>query len=303
MRLQFPNLIRPKQAAKLLARSTPDLKLSTTHEALARSLGYRDWHDLSINPGPLASIAAKSDDAYRIIGEISDATGAADPDVQYALSKARLFGEAWNLQDHLSLRASLWRKRMFGPPGRDRPGTVVRDKAYGSKEPAYLLRPGRPSYLMFDTGRGERADFEVSTPRVPVADFIPSRLWLPYGYWLLQDGSEVLFSRDYIPLWRIADVQTERLDPWIWILEKAEENHFSGPRESVWSKGEARERALARLDRHGIAELPKLVDAMPYLFDDDVDSIGAAVSRMYRQRGEGRVMPAFARLKDSFWAD
>lgn len=38
---------------------------------------------------------------------------------------------------------------------------------------AYLRYPGRPTYLLFDTGFGERADFEVATPRSPLPDFVP----------------------------------------------------------------------------------------------------------------------------------
>lgn len=75
---------------------------------------------------------------------------------------------------------------------------MVIDKAYGSDTPAYLIRSGKPTYLLFDTGMGSRADFEVATPRKPLADFVSSRLWLPYGYWTLQDGSEVIFARDYL---------------------------------------------------------------------------------------------------------
>ena len=44
MRIHFPTLTRPKQAAKHLARAAAGPKLATVHEALARVLGYRDWH-------------------------------------------------------------------------------------------------------------------------------------------------------------------------------------------------------------------------------------------------------------------
>lgn len=47
MRTQFPDLTRPKQVAKKLVRLSSGLKLSAFHEALARVLGYRDWHELS----------------------------------------------------------------------------------------------------------------------------------------------------------------------------------------------------------------------------------------------------------------
>ncbi len=62
------------------------------------------------------------------------------------------------------------------------------------------------------------AYFEVVTPRFPLPDFVPSRIWLPYGVWKLSDGSEVLFSRDYLPMWRVSSERTERLAPRLWIM-------------------------------------------------------------------------------------
>jgi hypothetical protein len=35
------------------------------------------------------------------------------------------------------------------------------------------------------------ADFELVTPRVPLEDFVPARLWLPYGYWTLATGPKL----------------------------------------------------------------------------------------------------------------
>lgn len=297
MRLHFPNLSRPKQAAKHLVRSSDDLTLSSAQEALARGLGYRDWHELSTSSGASTSVDARSEEAARIIGDIADGAGAKDADVQYSVSKARLLSPTpWTLDDQLTLRRVLWRQRLIGPPRRGKPGTIVRDKANGSNQLGYLLQPGRPTSVLFDRGRGERADFEVATPTTPPEDFIPSRLWLPYGTWTLQDGSEVLFSRDYLPLWRIFNGVVERLDPWLWIEGKAQEVHFSAPGQAQWVDGPPRAAALDRLARLRIAELPKLVDVMPHLFEPDVESIKGAAWRMLQTGGLHRSLPAFARI-------
>ncbi|MBF5095419.1 hypothetical protein F1643_14275 [Azospirillum sp. INR13] len=121
----------------------------------------------------------------------------------------------------------IWRDRFFGPPGRGKAGTIVRVKAPGSnRTPAYLKSMGRPTHLFYDTGYGICADFEVVTPRVPLEDFAPSRLWLPYGYWTLKDGSTVTFARDYKPLWHVTDGGITRLDPWLWIRGIEKENPF-----------------------------------------------------------------------------
>jgi len=278
-----------------------EIKLSTAHEALARVLGYRDWHDLSINTQPASlavSLELEVNDASRIVLDLADILGLPDPDVQYAISKARLLRDApWSLDDQLALRAKIWRDRIFGPPGRGEPGTVVRDKAHGADTPAYLLRSGRPTYLLFDTGMGIRADFEVVTPRKPLADFVPSRLWLPYGYWTLQDGSEVIFARDYLPMWRVAEGGVERLNPWLWINCIAAEFHFTTSASTVvWAKGPARELALQHLARHRIFELPKLVDVMPYLFEAQIKTVADGVARLHKKSGASSTLPAFAEL-------
>jgi hypothetical protein len=295
MRIQFPDLARPKQAAKNLVRLSPDLQLSTAHEALAHVLGYRDWHELSSSLRSDASPArCETADAVRVILGLADALKLPDPDVQYAISKAGLIQDR-SIDNQLSVRSTIWRQRVFGPPGRGKPGTVVRDKAYGANEPAYLRQAGRPTQLLFDTGMGIRADFEVATPRIPPADFVPSRLWLPYGYWTLQDGSEVIFARDYLPMWRIADGTVERLDPWLWINGIASEFHFSQSAATVvWSTGPAGDLAQRHLEERRIFELPKLVDIMPHLFGADVEAIKDGVEKLREQRGGGQAPPASA---------
>lgn len=297
MRIQFSDLARPKQAAKNLVRLSPGLQLSAVHEALARALGYRDWHELSSSPPSRdATVSCETDAAISIILGLADALGLPDPDIQYAVSKARLLQDR-SIDNQLNLRCAIWRQRVFGPPGRGKPGTVVRDKAHGANTPAYLRQAGRPTHLLFDTGMGMRADFEVATPRTPLVDFVPSRLWLPYGYWTLRDGSEVIFSRDYLPTWRIAEGAVERLDPWLWINGIASEFHFGqSPPTAVWAQGRARDHAILHLEQRRIFELPKLVDIMPHLFQVDVEAITDGVAKLREQRGGANELPAYADL-------
>lgn len=300
MRIHFPDLVRPKRAAKYLARAGTGLSLASVHEVLARALGYRDWHQLagaSQQNSPAETAHVGLEEALHIILELAAALLVGDADVQHALSKARLLrATPWSIDEQMLLRTSSWRRRVFGSPGRGKPGTVVRDGAYGARTPAYLRYPGRPTYLLFDTGFGERADFEVVTPRSPLPDFVPSRIWLPYGVWKLRDASEVLFSRDYLPLWRIANDRTERLAPWLWIKDIAEEKHFAPPGTAIWAAGPARESALGYLRRHRISELPKLTDIMPYLFEPAVDSLQDGLARLYAGRGDAGAPPPYAEL-------
>jgi hypothetical protein len=306
MRIIVSDLARLKQAAKYLVRESSDLKLSTAQESLASALGYRDWHELSdaskADTTPTRS-RANIDDALQILASVSESSGVSLVDVQYALCKARVIRNTpWSIEEQLKLCSGLWRQQLFGPPRRGKPGTIVKDKAFGAGTPAYLLRAGRPTYLLFDTGLGTRADFEVATPRRPQTDFVPSRLWLPYGYWTLRDGSEVVFSRDYFPLWRIAAGSVERLDPWLWIKEIVEEFHFAESlATAVWASGAARNLALQFLIQRRVFELPKLLNAMPYLFDVKVESMGDAVRCLGDLRDKERAFPHYAGLSDRPW--
>ncbi|WP_245420470.1 hypothetical protein [Mesorhizobium sp. WSM3876] len=299
--MHFPDLTRPKQAAKYLVRASTGLKLATVHEALARALGYRDWHELSITSHPNALAAHDGPDldaALLTILDLADALGLPDGHVQYAVSRARLLrATPWSIDEHMVLRASIWRRRVFGPPGRGKPGTVVKYKAYDSAALAYLRYPGRPTHLLFDTGFGMRADFEVATPRTALPDFVPSRIWLPYGLWQLTDGLEVAFSRDYLPMWRISNDGTERLAPWLWIKDIAEEKHFASGGTAIWASGAARDSAVAYLQQHRISELPMLTDIMPHLFEPQVESLQDGVARLCGSRGDAGA-PPYAKLND-----
>ncbi len=165
--------------------------------------------------------------------------------------------------------------------------------------PAYLRIAGRPSSVVYDSGPETCADFEVVTPRSPLADFVPSRLWLPYGYWTLSDGSQVIFARDYLPMWRIVEGVVERLEPWYWIKGINAAFNFAQSRgTSDWAAGDARELVLAHLAQHRILGLPRLVDVMPHLLEPEVGSIAKGVGRLRERRGGDALLPAYAQLND-----
>ncbi len=285
MRVGTHDLERAKAAAKLLARCAGAPRLSLVHQALASALGYRDWYELDAvagSPPARASMAAGASPAVirTVATRLADTLGLDHGEVEYAIARSRLLGPI-SLADALTVRVGIWRDRLFGPPGRGRPGTVVRVRAHGRSRPAYLKSMGRPAHLLYDTGYGMCADFEVVTPRTPLDDFAPCRLWLPYGYWTLRDGSEVTFSRDYKPMWRVADGRVERLEPWLWIDGIRGEFHFPTLAGSqAWSHGAARDLAIEHLRSRRVAGLPRLLDAMPHLFEAGVESVSGAVKRL-----------------------
>jgi hypothetical protein len=149
---------------------------------------------------------------------------------------------------------------------------------------------------MYDTGIGTCADFEVITPRQVMPDFVPARLWLPYGYWTLNDGSEVIYARDYLPLWRIHAGRIERLSPWFWIKGEKRNFNFAHSLGRVdWASGPARALALEHLDRHRVRGLPRLADAMPHLLEPGVESVSSAVERLRETNGDVLEYPDYAR--------
>ncbi len=135
MRIHFSDVVRPKQAAKYLAPAGTELKLATVHEALAQALGYRNWHELSIMARankPVTTEPVGLKDALSIILQLADALVLPEPDVQYAVSKARLLrATPWSIDDHIFLRTSIWRQRFFGAPGRGKPGSAGERAALG----------------------------------------------------------------------------------------------------------------------------------------------------------------------------
>ena len=97
------------------------------------------------------------------------------------------------------------------------------------------------------------------------------RLYLPYGVWTEHDGSEVIFARDYKPLWRIrVDGAVERLEPWLWIHFK-KESHLSEDAYTPWRTPGLKERLEEWLQNKGISGLPILADALPLLVHAPID--------------------------------
>lgn len=278
MRTNFSNLDRPKTAAKYLVRLSPQLKLSQAQESLARAMGYRDWYDLAKN-GQSNEVTNQNAVSSQLIIEIALKLGSSLDmlmgDIQFALTKARMFNGLSNFESQLALRAAIFRQHNFGEAKRKKPGTIVRAKVRGWGDMrGYLLRTDRATQVLFDDSIGTLANFEVVTPRVPPSDFLPSRLWLPYGYWTLADGSRVIYARDYLPLWRVSTDGAERLEPWWWITGVKQNFNFAAFFNTpVWNKGAARDAAIDFLTKNGVQGLPRLVEVMPHLVESRSETI------------------------------
>jgi hypothetical protein len=288
MRVHFPNLERPKKAARRLSSQFPNLQLHRAQKAVARAVGYANWHELESSyaehlPTPLDQLWIEADfrqQALRAIGALSDELQISAGDALYALSNMRLTGDRiWKLEDHTMLRIDLWRRSHIFSSARRSRGSVVRVK--GLKQSpclSYVCSYGQPTRVLCDLGVAHCADFEVTVPRKKQPEFLPARLWQPYGVWRLKDGSEIVFSRDYFPLWRVLCSDIQRLPPWLWIEGIQNQRHFLGRRDWMWWDDEARTLKLEYLSSNNISGLPILSDILPLLLNNKAKSIEDAVA-------------------------
>lgn len=290
MRVNFPNLERPKKAARRLCSRFPNLKLHVAQKAVARSVGYTDWHELERSyaerlPTPLDQLwteAAFRAQASSAVNELATVIETSDGEALFAFSTIRLTGDrVWTMEDHTALRIDLWRKSNVFNSARRSPGSVVRMNERGrSPRVCYLCSYGRPTRVLYDTGIGHCADFEVVIPRNKLPEFLPARLWQPYGVWRLKDDSEVVFSRDYFPLWRISGSHVQRLPPWLWIEEIQSHRHFLGERDWMWWEEIARTKGLNYLAQQKISGLPILSETLPLLLQGGIETIKDAVKAL-----------------------
>jgi hypothetical protein len=281
VRFTYPNLTRPKKAAKRLAASLDGVSLSSVQNAVAVACGYRDWHEMARSHAaapPTAldqelPLAEFRDRAVGTCRSLAATLGVLDGDVQAALPASRLTGDRpFTAEDHRAIRIACWRSGPMPWPGDRKPGSTFLVKVKGMRpKPAYR-RPSDAAvtYVSDDHVNSGCGTSEAVSPRVRVEDFVPLRLWLPYGWWTLGDGSEVLFSRDYKPLWKASpDGAVTRMRPSLWIEGIRDQRWFAKEAGDPWHSGASRAMAEARLDALGITTLPRLADALPLLVSDD----------------------------------
>ncbi len=276
MRLHFPNTSRPKKAAKHLAAwlSKP---LSSAQRAVARACGYRDWHELTqlFDAGsPCAldqdiTIANFIERQSRLTLAIARELSAFDGDVQYALAEARLTGDrSPQLDEQIAIRLACWRATDLPTVDSRQRGAVGKLKTVGRNGEAVILRErGRPTYVISHQAISTVGDFEYVSPRVAPPLFVPMRLYLPYGYWTEHDGSRVIFSRDYKPMWRLRGRSIERVEPWLRI-SFVEQTHLWPRGQAPWSSKELKADLNEFLAQNGIHGLPILAAALPLLVHD-----------------------------------
>lgn len=168
------------------------------------------------------------------------------------------------------------------------PGTIVtvrgRGLAVRGGSPAYFLgMRGNGMKILTDAAIAEACPHQVSVS--PFPSFEPMRLRLAYGVWTELDGTKVLFSRDYFPLWRISsDGEVSPDDPWRWV-DFVEEEFFWDDRNPPWRSPKTAREVEERMKRMGVVGHPKLMDAVEILIANPEIDIRDAV-RMLAQPGD-----------------
>ncbi len=274
MRLNFPNTTRPKKASKHIA-GLLSLPLSAVQQAVARSTGYRDWHDLECacgkdSPSHLDQDLTPSEFVARqtrLAVALSQALSIPSGDAQYVLSGARLSGDrAVTLEEQIAVRLSTWRELSLPEALPRHQGAVGRLKTSGRHGEAVILRHfGRPTEVISHYAVTTVAEFEYVSPRSQPPLFLPMRLYLPYGYWVESDGARVIFSRDYNPMWRLcADGSIQRLEPWLRI-GFTQQVFLWDDGLTPWHSMDLRRHLEELLGSWSIHGLPILADALPLL--------------------------------------
>jgi hypothetical protein len=110
-----------------------------------------------------------------------------------------------------------------------------------------------------DSGPGVCVRNEVKVYREqPITAPQPMRLALPYGKWICKDGSEVLFNRDYKPIWaKLLTGEVISIEPNTWIDSK-EQTWFFKDSNPPWTDNKTLARCKGALEEWGVADrIPK----------------------------------------------
>jgi hypothetical protein len=123
----------------------------------------------------------------------------------------------------------------------------------------------RDQSLIISNRCGICSRHEIRIPQTPLPAFLPHRLRLAYGVWTEPGGAEVLFSRDYAPMWRLRDgLPAQQVSPTEWIKFE-HQKWFWEDATAPWEDPRRIAEEEARLKSFGITGLPALVDLLPIM--------------------------------------
>jgi len=81
------------------------------------------------------------------------------------------------------------------------------------------------------------------------------RVWLPYGKWVCDGGREVLFNRDYSPIWQKTNGGNPSLaDMGEWVENIIETIHYYGDSTAPWLNDQTLKNCLDKLGEFGVSD-------------------------------------------------
>lgn len=257
-----------KRASKLLSQQST-AGVNVCQDRLAQVAGYRDYHEARQflnNPGR-ARISTSYIQQAEVTSALSTSLTINSGDVLDILYRSRFFGPAaMDPDDAITVRELIFQKNEFPQGNLKSQGLVCKTRIKGRPaERAILVDEGPLTKLMSDHGIMTVVKNEFQRHRTLAEFFIPLRFYAVYGMWEEVGGSKVLFSRDYCPLWKVADGQAPvRDDPFRRVNFTAQtyyfdEGSFGAEVESV------RRQSADILREFRIQSVPRLVEHLPEL--------------------------------------
>lgn len=257
-----------KRAAQNLSKLPEAGSLSACQTILAKATGHRDLHHAQALQARRGSvpIAAPSATQVQILDALEKATGGKVGPILNALQRARFFGPKADPEEALNVRADLF-SREFPATNRRVLGSPCRIKEEGRPaRRALLISRGEDRNslceAMTDHGIATCVGFELAQHRTGHF-FIPMRFWMPYGVWTEEDGSKVLFSRDYCPLWKIHEGSAPTQDDPNRAVRFTDQQWFFDEMTFRQPADVARKRGLEILREYRVVSTPKLVEWLP----------------------------------------
>jgi hypothetical protein len=276
MRLQFKNTVRVKKLAKSLADKS-ELKHGQALDVVSQLCGCLNYNELqnlidSQSDKILPDIVLSVQQRATLIGKLVTEAKINAGDAIDILENSRLLGnKSIGMKELIAVRTELFSLEYQKISGKRVKGEVGKVRNLMSRESVAILRKfDRPTRVItHKSANSSVADFEYTSPRIQLPFFIPMRLYLPYGHWIEKDGSWVLFSRDYFPLWRISKPHApERLDPSERINFDSS-NYYWGEHRVPWSDKALYDDLIEELENHGIRSLPRSVEILKLILEDD----------------------------------
>jgi hypothetical protein len=206
-----------------------------------RNLSQIQFDSLSQKIDEVVSILTNHYSADRIRGQLS------------RLKRAQKNLKNWLLAPVKATPSSEWRADT-----QIKVGTVVNfKKGSGDKSVIVLAHDVLRSSIVYCNYEGvstcDRSSIRV--PRIPQPSSTvlwPMRLYMPYGKWTLTDGTEVLYNRNYQPIWwkTSAGKITSKKPQWVMGIQSDEVYFNDGSK--PWEKNESKQKCERVLKDFGV---------------------------------------------------